>query len=129
MKYTKQLAAAPPGSFHILDEEKAKRLNAKTLYIPSPGEVREVICAIPNGSVWTVVDLRQKLAADHKADTACPAAIQKYWRWMAWAMETEGGEALPWWRVARRGKYSDQLPGGLATHQAKLASEGVVLKG
>jgi alkylated DNA nucleotide flippase Atl1 len=129
MKYTRQLADAPAGSFHVLDEEKAKRLNAKTLYIPSPLEVRDVISAIPSGTVWTVVDMRRKLAADHDADTACPAAIQKYWRWMAWAMETESGAAFPWWRVTRRGEYSDQLPGGRESHRARLAAEGVTLKG
>ena len=128
MKFTAKLAEAPAGSFHVLDPEKAKRLNAKTLYIPSPEEVRQVIDAIPAGAVMKVTEMRHKLAVEHGAETACPAAIQKYWRWMAWAMETEGAQPLPWWRVTRLGRYGSKLPGGSEGHKARLADEGVKLR-
>lgn len=34
-----KLQLAPPSSFHLLEPAKAKRMNAKTLYIPSAADV------------------------------------------------------------------------------------------
>ncbi len=124
MKYTQKILIAAPASFHVLDAEKAKRMNAKTLYIPSVEDVREVICAIPFGETKTIVELRRILAAKGNADTACPAKTIGYWKWLAFAAEHEGGEPLPWWRVLKDGKLSRLLPGGIEVHRKKLQSEG-----
>jgi hypothetical protein len=62
VKYTSKLAAAGPGSFHVLDEAKAKRMNAKTLYIPSVEDVVNAIRAIPKGTVVASEDGRNSIA-------------------------------------------------------------------
>ena len=121
-KYRAKLQAAPEASFHVLEPEKAKRMNAATLYIPSTEDVKKVISEIPCGSTMTVVEIRLKLAREHNAETACPAVTIKYWKWFAYAMEDEGGEEIPWWRVLKDGKVNDTLP---ASHFDRLVAEGV----
>ena len=123
MKYTNKLVNAEPGSFHILDEAKAKRLNAKTLYIPSVADVVEAIRAIPRGTVRASEEVRTEIAIKHGADLCCPAKFKSYWRWSAYAMEQEKGPALPWWRMTKSGKPYDQLPGGAEQHAVLIASE------
>ncbi|MBS1728081.1 MAG: MGMT family protein [Armatimonadetes bacterium] len=127
MKYTAKIESADPASFHVLDPEKAKRLSAKSLYIPSVADVREAINAIPAGKTKTIVELRKILAIKGNADTACPAKVNGYWKWMAFAAEEEGGEPLPWWRVLKDGKVSRHMPGGVDAHRARLKAEGVTL--
>ena len=85
--FLEKLKLAPPASFHVLDPAKAKRMNAKTLYIPGPADVARAINAIPTGQTRTIVALRQALATDGAAETACPAATLKYWKWMAQASD------------------------------------------
>lgn len=125
MKFTKQLSEAPLGSFHVLDPEKAKRMNAATLYIPSPQEVIDAISEIRKGTVVTVPQMRKIIAAKHDADTACPAAINKYWKWAAAAVVEEGFTPFPWWRLTKDGKPSRHMPGGETAHRAMLEKEGV----
>ncbi len=127
--FLEKLKLAPPASFHVLDPAKAKRMNAKTLYIPGPAEVARAINAIPAGQTRTIVALRQALATEGAAETACPAATLKYWKWMAQASEEPGGRtspyAIPWWRVLKDGKPSRHMPGGVERQIALLEREGV----
>lgn len=125
MKFTKQLSDAPAGSFHVLDPVKAKRMNAATMYIPSPTDVFEAISEIPSGSMMRIPQLRKVIAKKHNADTACPAATIKYWKWGAAAVEDEGFEPFPWWRVTKDGKPSRHMPGGEAGHRERLQKEGI----
>ena len=75
-----KLMSAPEASFHLLVPEKAARMNAKTLYIPSVLYVARAISAIPKGETRTIIDLRNELAALGNAETACPAKTIKYWK-------------------------------------------------
>jgi hypothetical protein len=127
--HLEQLRRAPAASFHVLDPIKAKRLNARTLYIPSAADVARVIRAIPRGQTWTTLELRLELAIYGRAETACPAAITKYWKWLAHASSETSDLTTewraPWWRVLKDGKPSRHLPGG-AEHQLELLeAEGV----
>ena len=126
--FLSKLEQAPAASFHVLDPAKAARMNAATLYIPSPQDVAEVIRAIPRGQTRTIVELRHTLAQLGGADTACPAKTIKYWKWMAQAeaeIESSSAFAVPWWRVLKDGKLSKYGPGGLEHQAALLRAEGV----
>jgi hypothetical protein len=120
-----RLQNAPAASFHVLDEAKAKRMNAKTLYIPSAQDVAQAIRGIDFGSTQTILGLRRGLALAHGADTACPACTIKYWKWLAWANVDVVAEAwvVPWWRVLKDGKPSRHLPGGVARQLELLQQE------
>ena len=130
--YRAKLAAAPAGAVEVLDEAKAARMKAATMYIPAPAEVAGMIAAISPGETRTLKDLREELQAKGRAQTVCPAAINKYWRWLAWASDEEdGGDdggsqfAVPWWRVLKDGKPGRKLPGGAERQVALLRAEGV----
>lgn len=121
MKYTSKLESSGPGSFHVLDEAKAKRLNAKTLYIPSVSDVVDAIRAIPKGTLVASEDVRKSIAEAHGADSCCPGKFKCIWKWSAFAMEFEGGPELPWWRMTKSGGPYAQMPGGTAGHAEKMA--------
>lgn len=126
------LKSSEPSSFHVLDPEKAARMKAKTLFIPSPEDVANAIRAIPKGKTKTIVELRKDLAVFASADTACPAKTIKYWKWLAIASESQANEksslSVPWWRVLKDGKPSRHMPGGVEEQLSRLKAEGVVLK-
>jgi len=124
--------AEPQGSFHVLEQEKAERMSAKTLYIPSPLDVAKAIQDIPSGKTQTIYDLRETIAKAHNADTACPAKILKYWKWMAQFSDenptTKTPYHIPWWRVLKDNKPSRHMPGGIENQSKILQSEGVSVK-
>ncbi len=125
--FLEKLQSAPAASFHVLEPAKAKRMHAKTLYIPCPEDVANAIAAIPQGETRTIVDLRRALAAQGSAETACPAATIKYWKWMAQAyqeaLSADQRFAVPWWRVLKDGKPSRHMPGGVEGQLALLHAE------
>jgi 6-O-methylguanine DNA methyltransferase, DNA binding domain len=129
--FLRKVQTAPAGSFHVLEPEKAKRLNAATMYIPSPGDVAAAINAIPSGETRTLREIRQRLAVVGQAETACPAKTVVYWKWLAAATEELEGQAsefsIPWWRVLKDGKPSRHMPGGIEHQIALLRDEGVKL--
>ncbi|MEY4530397.1 MAG: hypothetical protein RLZZ156_1118 [Deinococcota bacterium] len=114
-----KLRLAPESSFHILEPKKAKRMNAKTLFIPAPSDVAKVITAIPFGETRTILELRRELALLGKAETACPAKTIKYWKWLAFTQPP----SFPWWRVLKDGKPSPHMPGGVEQQMALLEAE------
>jgi 6-O-methylguanine DNA methyltransferase, DNA binding domain len=123
-----KLRTAPASSFHVLEAEKAARMNAKTLFIPSVEDVAKAISAIPAGQTRTINELRNDLAVTGKAETACPAKTIKYWKWLAAAheeLEDERQYDIPWWRVLKDGKPSRHMPGGIEAQTALLRAEGV----
>lgn len=126
--FLEKLESAPTSSFHVLDPVKAARMNAKTLFIPGPKDVANVIVAIPKGETRTIVQLRNELALLGKAETACPAKTIKYWKWLAYASEEiKEGDSLysvPWWRVLKDNKLSPYMPGGIEGQAMRLKMEG-----
>ena len=127
--FLEKLKQAPQSSFHILDPVKARRLAANTMFIPSPEDVARVISAIPAGETRTIVELRRTLALQGGAETACPGATIKYWKWMAHASEEaecrDTVYDVPWWRVLKDGKPSRHMPGGGERQGSLLELEGV----
>lgn len=118
-----------PGVVCTLDAEKAARLRAKTMLMPSPQQVQDVILTIPVGKAMTVRELRTRLAEQTEAEMTCPVAAKLCWRIVAEAAEEEiaDGQAndVPWWRLTRDGKPEARLPGGADRHRALLREEGV----
>ena len=55
-----------------LNEKQQKYFRAKTLAIPSPVEVDEIMCKVPKGKLITINHIRNIIAARHKADAGCP---------------------------------------------------------
>lgn len=121
------------GVFEKLDRYKSKRMGGvKTNYIPTVEEVAKVIKAIPKGQTKTIVDLRTSLAKIGKAESACPAATLKYWKWMANLSEEFKRKYpeynIPWWRVLKDGQPSRHMPGGTENQKLILKSEGFIVE-
>ena len=123
----KKLAEIPPSSFHVLEPAKAKRLGGKTMVIPGAAEVLEVIGKIAFGESRTLLQIRQTLAADAGADSACPFMTNKIWKLIAWAAQDPAApdsiKDCAWWRVLKDGKFDAKLPGGEDRHQKLLCAE------
>jgi hypothetical protein len=126
--FLEKLRTAPASSFHVLEPEKATRMSAKTLFIPSVEDVARAIAAIPAGQTRTINELRRDLAETGNAETACPAKTIKYWKWLAAAhteIQPDSEYDIPWWRVLKDGKPSRHMPGGIEAQIARLQAEGV----
>lgn len=129
----RNLINAPLGVTEKLDSIKSKRMGGvATNYIPSVTEVASLIKSIPKGQTRTIKELRMEMAKLHKTDTACPAKILKYWKWMANLPDglkvTNKQFDIPWWRVLKDGKLSRHMPGGVDYQRKILNSEGVVVE-
>ncbi|MEO7768364.1 MAG: MGMT family protein [Ferruginibacter sp.] len=126
----KKLNNGGEGIIEILDTLKRKRMGgAKTNYIPTIEEVATAIKSIPKGQTKTIKELRCNLAKAANTDTACPAKILKYWKWMANLSDELKLEYkqynIPWWWVLKDGKLSRHMPGGIEHQKNLLSSEGV----
>jgi len=107
----------------------AKRLGKGLLLVPSPQEVEAVIRKVPAGSVITVTQIREWLAAKHMADVTCPLTTGIFVRLTAEAAEEDakGGvaEITPYWRVVKDdGSLNPKFPGGVRRQAARLRAEG-----
>jgi hypothetical protein len=100
-----------------------------TMVIPAPRQVDALMRRVPLGKLTTIDDLRAALAAQHKADVACPITTGIF-AWMAAHAADEAssaGEAeiTPYWRTLKsKGEINPKYPGGLTAIAAKLKAEG-----
>jgi hypothetical protein len=60
----------------------SKRWGTGKMVIPAPSEVDQLMKKVAKGRVVTINDLRSALAANHKADFACPMTTGIF-SWMA----------------------------------------------
>ncbi len=117
-----RLQAAPASSFHVLGAEKAKRMKAATMFIPSPDDVAKIISAIPKGKTKTMLEIRQVLSALHQAETTCPFITTRYWKWLARATEEFPQDyQIPWWRVLKDRKPNEP-------QKSLLEAEGIIIE-
>lgn len=127
----KKLKSAPAGITETLDDVKSRRMGGvATNYIPSVADVARLIQSIPKGQTRTIHELRIELAKLHHTDTACPAKVLKYWKWMANLPDelklVYNEYNIPWWRVLKDGKLSRHMPGGMPYQKKLLNSEGIL---
>jgi len=108
----------------------------KTMVIPSPTEVDEVMRLIPKGRLATINEIRECLARKHGTDIACPMTTGIF-AWMAAhaaeEAKVEGKKDItPYWRTLKSGgELNPKYPGGIPALKKLLAAEGhrVVKKG
>jgi hypothetical protein len=108
----------------------------KTMVIPSPAEVNEVMRRVPKGRLATISEIRVCLAKKHSPDIACPMTTGIF-AWIAAHAAEESGTAgekniTPYWRTLKTGgELNPKYPGGIPALKKLLAAEGhkVVKKG
>ena len=114
----------------------SKRWGRGKMVIPAPSEVDQLMKKVPKGRVVTINDLRSALAANHKADFACPMTTGIF-SWIAAhaaaEAEAEGARRItPYWRTLKNGgELNAKYPGGVEELSKRLHEEGhkIIRKG
>jgi len=90
-----------------LDEKQSERPGgAKTMVVPHPRDVYEIMAQVPRRHLLTVPLLRQMLAEKYNTDTACPLTTGIF-IWIAANASQEKvdkgeiPEPIPWWRTLK----------------------------
>ncbi|MBO9489379.1 hypothetical protein J7384_03295 [Endozoicomonas sp. G2_1] len=90
----------------VLDKDFAGVKKGQKLFVATPQLVNHYIKQIPYGESTTIVELRNKMAADHLCDASCPVSTAIFIRIAAQAAidELEQGEQsvseiTPFWRL------------------------------
>ena len=114
----------------VVTEMKMKSYPVGRMLIASPIEIGKIVRRIPEGSVLSLLQLREMLARKFHADYTCPMTTGIFLRILAEAAEEEGDTTdCPYWRVVRAdGRLIDKLPGGDAGQAKRLGREGVACR-
>ncbi len=101
----------------------------KTMVIPSPVEVDQVMRRVPKGKLATINEIRACLAKNHGTDIACPMTTGIF-AWIAAHAAEEARaageeEVTPYWRTLKTGgELNPKYPGGIPALKRLLAAEG-----
>ena len=106
-----------------------KRFGGRKVLVPTPLLVDGLIKKVRKGKVVTVLQIREKLASQFKAEATCPLTTGIFVRIAAEAAEEDlqnGKKRItPYWRVLKtNGSLNPKFPGGLRRQAAKLRAEG-----
>jgi len=101
----------------------------RTMVIPSPTEVDEVMRRVPKGRLATISEIRACLAKKHGTDIACPMTTGIFAWIAAHAAEEARAEGqrdiTPYWRTLKTGgELNPKYPGGIPALKRLLAAEG-----
>ena len=116
----------------VLGEHGQVHWGGKTMAVPSPMEVNEIMAGVPHGKLITTNVIRQRIAAKHNADIGCPLTSGIFSWIAAHAAEEQklsGAEKFtPWWRTLKSdGTLNEKYPGGAENQAALLEQEGHVI--
>lgn len=101
----------------------------KTMVIPAPREVDEVMKQVPRGKVITIAGIGSALARKHGTMIACPMTTGIFAWIAAHAAEEAAGEGAgdvtPWWRTIKSdGALNEKYPGRGRDQRKRLLQEG-----
>jgi len=119
-----------------LNEKAQKHWRGKTMAIPSPMEVNEIMAKVPKGKLIAIDEIRRTIARKHGADIGCPLTCGIFSWVAAYAAAEEAAEGkkktTPYWRTLKKGgEINSKYPGGVEDQKKHLESEGhkVIHKG
>jgi len=119
-----------------LSENAQKHWKGRTMAIPSPMEVNDIMRHVPKGKLVTIDEIRKIVAHKHEADIGCPLTCGIFpWIVAHAAMEAaaEGVKNItPYWRTLKsKGVLNPKYPGGIEEQKRYLEAEGhkVIKKG
>jgi hypothetical protein len=103
--WNEKLVGGQPPHVSVLKKAFAGVSAGDSLFIPSPMLVRDYMQAIPVGEQRTIEQMRQELAARHKAKATCPLTASMFARIAAEAALEDmsrgksESEVAPFWRL------------------------------
>ena len=103
------------------------------MLIPKPLDIDALIHRVPKGKLATVVEIRDKLARNAKANCCCPLTTGIFLRIVAEVAEEDlrngKKDVTPYWRVVRAdGSLNGRFPGGVRAQAARLKEEGHLIE-
>lgn len=114
-----------------LNKNAQTHWHGKTMAIPCPMEVSEIMAEVPKGKLITIDIIRGKIAKKHKADIGCPLTTGIF-SWIAANAADETKSKNPYWRTLKTsGEINPKYPGGVSVQKKLLEKEGhkIVQKG
>jgi hypothetical protein len=102
------------------------------MLIPKPLNIDALIQRVPIGKLATVIQIRDKLAEDARANCCCPLTTGIFLRVVAEAAEEDlrkgKKDVTPYWRVVKAdGSLNERFPGGVEAQSAHLQEEGHII--
>jgi len=106
-----------------------KHWGTGTMVIAAPADVDALMRKVRKGKLVTINELRNALAARHKADMACPLTTGLFARIAAEAAAEDAADGkkriTPYWRTLKSGgELNPKYPGGVAAQRQRLRAEG-----
>ena len=110
-----------------------KRFGAGTMVIPRPLDLDAVMRKVRKGKLITTSQIRDEVARQSSADSACPMTTGIFIRIVAEAAEEDrraGKKRItPYWRTIKdNGDLNEKLPGQAKAQAAKLRAEGFTIE-
>lgn len=119
-----------------IEGKMTRRWGTGTVVIPNPRDVDGLMKKVPKGRLLTINEIRQHLAAKHKASIGCPITTGIF-AWLAAnraqeLADQEKKSTIPYWRTLKTGgEINPKYPGGVERQKRLLEAEGhkVIQKG
>ncbi len=106
---------------------------AKTMVVPHPKDVYEIMENVPEGKLITVNEIRSVLAKKYNTDTACPLTTGIF-IWIAanasaeMVLDGKAKKVIPYWRTLKLGgELVAKYPGGAEYQKERLEAEGFIV--
>jgi alkylated DNA nucleotide flippase Atl1 len=120
----------------LLKDNARQHWKGRTIAIPSPIDVNEVMTKVPKGKLITIDDICGMIARKLGADIGCPLTCGIF-SWIAAHVAAEAAavgkrRTTPYWRTLKKGgEINPKYPGGIEDQKKRLESEGhrVIQKG
>jgi alkylated DNA nucleotide flippase Atl1 len=107
-----------------LNEEAQKKFNAKTMVVPKPTDIYNIMKNVPQGKLITTSEIRTLLSRQYNVDTACPLTTGIFVNISANA-SVELNDDMPYWRTLKsKGEINLKFPNAPEEQITLLENEG-----
>ena len=125
--WREKLENPPAGLPKVVDgpAKWEKRFGGRRVLVPTPLLVDGLMRKVPKGKLITVKQIRERLAADYKAESTCPLTTGIFIRISGETAEEDlqaGRKRItPYWRVVKTdGSLNPKFPGGVRAQASRL---------
>lgn len=113
-----------------LNEEGSRHFGGKTMVVPAPIDVYNLMAQVPEGKITNLNEIRKVLAKKYNTDIACPLTTGIFVWISSWA-STEASEGsfikpIAYWRTLKSNmELNGKYPGGVESQAERLKAEGI----
>jgi len=114
-----------------LNEKAQKKFGGKTMAVPKPTDIYDIMKNIPKGKLITTSEIRKIISKKYNTDISCPLTTGIFTNISANA-SIELNDNMPYWRTLKsKGELNPKFPNALEEQIALLENEGfeIIKKG